>query len=690
MPSEDRRLSPFTGWSRSHWEYVADLLLEGILKHASPQGARILPPGGRRSSRGSDLESLEGFARTFLLAAFRLRGADGTVPRLADLFSRGLSAGCDSRSGEAWPRLEDYSQGMVEAASIAIALHESRPWIWDRLGQSSQEHVVDWLSTFHGKRTPDNNWHWFRVIVSTFLKSIGASHEPIDSALDRIEDFYRGDGWYSDGPGESYDHYVGWAFHFYALMWVRMDGFRSDPERAELYKERARQFLQQYVHLFASDGAPLYQGRSLIYRFATVAPFWAGALLGASPLEPGRTRRLASGVLRYFLDRGAVRDGLLTMGWHSEFLPMAQHYSGSASPYWASKAFTGLLLPRDHSVWTDVELLLPVEEQDFCLAMPVPGFLVQGTKDDGIVRIASHRTHARAGPAQRRATSSRLRRVRREVLRGIRRIPQSGRVLRRIRRVVQRGDSDNDVHYRKVGYSTHSAPDIGGVAEVHDLDSHVAIVSPRHVSRRQKIHPIAIEDHFAASAYVDERPGERTQVEIVSVAKSGVEFRISHARGPAGALIVRDGGFAIASDEILRTEEGETWAMAQTTLGLRSLIVGLHGFSEGASSLLEAHNPMGRYSATPYLISRGSEEEAVTVSAVYLGAVQLDAAAIHRALDEVSVDGGRVILGFGDGERYVVNLGGPVEMGIELGGSPLTGSTRFARVTGDDVYVVPD
>jgi hypothetical protein len=700
MPPEDRRLSPFTGWTRSHWECVADLLLDGMLKHASPKGARILPPGGRRSSWGSDLEGLEGFARTFLLAAFRLRGSDGAVPRLGALFARGLSAGCDPRSDEAWPRLEDYSQGLVEAASIAFALHESRPWTWDTLDQSSKQRIVDWLSTFHGKRTPDNNWHWFRVIVSTFLKSVGASYEPVDAALYRIEDFYRGDGWYSDGPRETYDHYVGWAFHFYALMWARMDGFRSDPERAELYKGRARQFLHQYAHLFASNGAPLYQGRSLVYRFATVAPFWAGALVGASPLPPGRTRRLCSGVLRYFLDRGAVRDGVLTMGWHGEFLPMAQHYLGSASPYWASKAFTALLLPQDHPVWTELEGPLPVEEEDFSLAMPVPGFLVQGTKGDGIVRIASHRTQALVGPPGGRAGSSRLRRLRRKVLRPIRRVVPRGKVLRPIRRVVQRGKvargrrvpqrphSDNDVHYRKVGYSTHSAPDIGGVGKVLDLDSHVAIVSPLRVSRRREIHPIAVEDRFAASSYVDDGPGGLTRIEIVSVAKAGVEFRICHAKGSAGTVVVRDGGFAIASDSMLRIEKGEAWAMTETTVRLRSLIVGLHGFSEGASSVLEAHNPMGYYSATPYLISKGSEEQAVTVSAVYLGGKQLDAAAIHGALDEISVDGARVILGFGDEERYLINLGGPLEMNIELGGKRLAGSIRFARVTGDDVYVL--
>ncbi|MBD4652306.1 DUF2264 domain-containing protein, partial [Xanthomonas citri pv. citri] len=52
---------------------------------------------------------------------------------------------------------------------------------------------------------------------------------------------------------------------------------------------------------------------------------------------PGLTRRICSGTVRHFLDRGAGADGILTMGWFGEFRPMAQFYFGVGSPYWASK-----------------------------------------------------------------------------------------------------------------------------------------------------------------------------------------------------------------------------------------------------------------------------------------------------------------------------------------------------------------
>ncbi|XES01174.1 DUF2264 domain-containing protein [Streptomyces sp. S1D4-11] len=85
-------------------------------------------------------------------------------------------------------------------------------------------------------------------------------------------------------------------------------------------------------------------------------PLWAGVLADATPLAPGLTRRLASGALKHFAEHGVPDEqGLLSLGWYRPFLPVTQRYSGPASPYWASKAFLGLLLPADHPVWTAPE-----------------------------------------------------------------------------------------------------------------------------------------------------------------------------------------------------------------------------------------------------------------------------------------------------------------------------------------------
>lgn len=105
----------------------------------------------------------------------------------------------------------------------------------------------------------------------------------------------------------------------------------------------------------------------------------------------GETRRLASGALRYFLDRGAVDGrGLLTLGWHGPDETVLQGYSGPASPYWASKAFLGLLLPPDHEVWTAREEPGPTDRADAVTPVGPPNWLLQTTTSDGLVRLHNH------------------------------------------------------------------------------------------------------------------------------------------------------------------------------------------------------------------------------------------------------------------------------------------------------------
>ena len=115
--------------------------------------------------------------------------------------------------------------------------------------------------------------------------------------------------------------------------------------------------------------------------------------------SPGQLRRAASSIVTHFVQHGAPdEDGLLTLGWHGPWRPLAQSYSGTGSPYWAAKGMLGLALPADHPVWTAAEEPLPVEVADDLVAVAAPGWIVSGTHDDGIVRVVNHGTdHALEG-----------------------------------------------------------------------------------------------------------------------------------------------------------------------------------------------------------------------------------------------------------------------------------------------------
>jgi hypothetical protein len=491
--------------------------LDAAWRWATPGGARLDLPG-RPSLNGVRSDGLEGFARTFLAAGFRVAGAGGSDPHgWLDRYAAGLDAGTRTPGrddAESWPLILDHhiqGQPMVESASVALGLRLTRPWLWDRLGPDVQERVDHWLRGALRHSPVGNNWYLFPFTVAGFLESVGRADDETARArqrtLELLETWYRGDGWYSDGDGRSFDHYNGWALHLYPVL----DNHLANE--STVYGKRLAEHLSSVTLMFDSNGAPIYFGRSLTYRFAASAAVAMGAITGHTPLTPGASRRLLSGSLRYFLDRGAVgEDGLLSPGWHGPHEPTLQPYSGPASPYWASKAFVCLLAPPEHPLWTEAEQAMPSEGPDRVHALPAPGLLVQTTQADGVVRLHNH-------------GSDNLR-------------PDAGESA-----------AQDDPHYGRQAYSTRSGP----TATANVADNHLCVVVAGVRSVRRRIHPLGAGHGdgwgWAASWH---RPvfgaGRSTipglRVESVVVAHGRHELRVHRVVGAPYSAQVEQTGWA--------------------------------------------------------------------------------------------------------------------------------------------------
>ncbi|MER7195015.1 DUF2264 domain-containing protein [Streptomyces flaveolus] len=527
LPTEDRALSPYTGYSRAHWEAVADGLLWAAWRWSTP-GCALLDLPGRPSRSGVRSDGLEGFARTFLAAAFRVAGAGGDDPHgWLDRYARGLASGTRTPGRddtESWPLILDHEvqgQPMVESASVALGLRLTAPWLWKNLDAGVQDRVEEWLRGALRHVPAPNNWYLFPYTVAGFLESVGRGDAETSAArqraLELMEGWYRGEGWYADGDGRAFDHYNGWALHLYPVLDAHLGG---DSGLAARYGDRLRAHLDGFASMFGADGAPLHFGRSLSYRFAASSAVGLGALTGHTPLTPGASRRLASGSLRYFLERGALTDdGLLSLGWHGAHEATLQTYSGPASPYWASKAFVSLLAPAGHPLWTAVEEPAPVEEADRVLALPAPGLLVQSTRGDGIVRLHNHGSdHVR---------------------------PHEGESA-----------AEDDPHYGRQAYSTRTGPTaLGNVA-----DNHLSVEVNGRRSVRRRIHPLGAGHGdgwgWAASWHRPVFAGgppmvPGLRVESVTVARGPYELRVHRVTGaPAGARLTHT-GWATGPDEPL-------------------------------------------------------------------------------------------------------------------------------------------
>ncbi|MEV8565099.1 DUF2264 domain-containing protein [Streptomyces sp. NPDC051322] len=609
LPADDRVLSPGTGYTRAHWEAAADGLLHAAWQWATP-GRALLDLPGRPSGSGVRSDGLEGYARTFLAAAFRVAGADGEDPHgWLDRYADGLAAGTRTPGRddmESWPLIRDHTvfgQPMVESASVAIGLRLTRPWLWDRLDSAVQDRAEEWLRGSLRHVPAPNNWYLFPYSVAAFLESVGRGDTETarakERALDLLDGWYRGQGWYADGDGRAFDHYNGWALHLYPVLDAHLSG---DERLSARYGSRLREHLEGFSLLFGADGAPIHFGRSLSYRFAAASSVALGALTGHTPLAPGASRRLASGALRYFVDRGAVgSDGLLSLGWHGPHDASIQHYSGPASPYWASKAFVALLAPADHPLWTATEEMAPSEGPDQVLALPAPGLLVQTTQADGIVRLHNH-------------GSDHLR-------------PHEG----------ESGVLDDPL-YSRHAYSTVTGP----TARENAADNHLAVVIAGERSGRRAIRPLGAGQGdgwgWAASWHrpvftsgAPMVPGLR--VESVTVVRGRYELRVHRVAGaPHGARVEHTGW---AAGPVKPAEEG-----------VRSELLGLHGWEDHGEVRAPQGTAFTRWAVLPRLSAPVQGTALFVALATLTG--ESDAAPLTDVVSGVRVDGDAVEVGWAD------------------------------------------
>lgn len=366
--------------ARSHMRMLARTLVQGVRANATASGAML-------DIDGEAVDRLEGVARAFLPAALLVVESGGADQHVAQWMRDVVAVGVSAEHPDRWPRQGDHGQVTVEATLIAVSLHLTRAWVFERLDADTRARLLDWLEADHW--CADNNHVLFGAVCQAFRLRAGepVDASPIWAALDRIDEWYLGDGWYTDGDGRRIDHYNAFAFHLYPFWLLDLldpEGARTVVRREE-YRRRLRHFVQAYQHLFGDDGCPVAMGRSLTYRFGVLAPFWMAELEGCSPLPPGEVASLTARCLEYFLSHGAMEDELLTLGWHGPSASVLQPYNKPGSPLWATKGLLGLLLPADHPAWSAGEAHGRVG--DAATTHPTPGFLTWKHLDDGITRL---------------------------------------------------------------------------------------------------------------------------------------------------------------------------------------------------------------------------------------------------------------------------------------------------------------
>ncbi|PPJ51050.1 hypothetical protein CBER1_07534 [Cercospora berteroae] len=264
---------------------------------------------------------------------------------------------------------------MVESCPIGFTLAIAGSKFWDPLTDAQKRNVENWIGSMNDKEMPNTNWLWFRVFANLGLKANGSeayNMERIRADVEHLDTFHRGGGWNNDGPGEWYtqmDYYSGsFAIQLLQLLYAKLAG-DFDPERCELYRHRAREFALDFIHYQDPiSGHSIPFGRSLTYRFATIAFWSAFAFADVEPPEPltwGIIKGLILRNLRWWSQFRHIfqPNGMLNIGYTYPNYYLAENYNSPGSPYWCMLAFLCLAVPEQHPLWSSEEEPHPLHPQ---------------------------------------------------------------------------------------------------------------------------------------------------------------------------------------------------------------------------------------------------------------------------------------------------------------------------------------
>lgn len=270
------------------------------------------------------------------------------------------------------PESKDYllwrkeGQPLVDAAYIAESFLRGYDALWVPLDDLTKQRYIAEFQQLRRVDPPYTNWLLFSSTVECFLKKAGAQTDyyRITSALRKVDEWYVGDGWYSDGEDFAFDYYNSFVIHpmYVECLEVMTNGGKQNIwnvkggnfPNALKRMQRFGMILERFV---SPEGTFPVFGRSITYRTGVLQPLALLSLRGWLPkeLSAGQVRAAMTAVIqRMFGDnRNFNAEGYLTLGFNGSQPNISDWYTNNGSLYLASLAFLPLGLPADAPFWTD-------------------------------------------------------------------------------------------------------------------------------------------------------------------------------------------------------------------------------------------------------------------------------------------------------------------------------------------------
>ncbi|MBR3066955.1 MAG: DUF2264 domain-containing protein [Prevotella sp.] len=269
---------------------------------------------------------------------------------------------------------ESGSQTLVDAAYLVESFLRAYDALWVPLDSVTKARYVKELTGLHRYAPPYSNWLIFVAMEEAFLLKVGATYDEyrVHVGVNKMEEWYVGDGWYSDGQAFAFDYYNSFVIQpMYqevvdVIRQQKGDAYRllhrvgpndGGKRRAEQILQRMQKFAVILERFISPEGTFPVFGRSIPYRMATMQPLALLAWKQQLPkeLHEGQVRAALTAVMHRMFDHRSNYNsgGFLTIGFvGNEAQTPVDSYTNNGSLYMASLAFMPLGLPADASFWT--------------------------------------------------------------------------------------------------------------------------------------------------------------------------------------------------------------------------------------------------------------------------------------------------------------------------------------------------
>jgi len=351
--------------ARTYWIDTLCRIANPVLDALAAKRLKAVMPVKGSSSR-TDYMHLEALGRLLAgmapwLESGESAGEEGKLRKhYAGLARAAIDAGTDPQSPD-YMNFTEGDQPLVDAAFLALALLRAPTELWEKLDGRTRRHVIEAMRATRRIKPFFSNWLLFSATIEAFFCRIGEEWDAmrVDYALKQHEQWYVGDGAYSDGEAFAWDYYNSFVIQpmLLEVLDALGDRYPDWAARQPAVIKRARRYASVQERLISPEGTFPPIGRSLAYRFGAFQALSEMALREDLPagISPAQVRCALTAVIRRTADAPGLcdREGWLTIGFGGEQPGIGEGYISAGSVYLCSVIFLPLGLPASAPFWQD-------------------------------------------------------------------------------------------------------------------------------------------------------------------------------------------------------------------------------------------------------------------------------------------------------------------------------------------------